>query len=165
MFAIPRVGYGSPHHALNVTLSNLGKVGSDNANGLQGPEPTSSRQNIASPAQTSDPRLLSPSLPGLLAASNDLDEPLTVKGEINLEPDNDYPDELAGRADLNLLIGEDGSVRWIGVEYSELESTVLQPIVDKFMKAQFSRPTVAGIPRLAMIRIEVVIGAATAQTE
>lgn len=98
----------------------------------------------------------------IVFGSEALDRPLNLQTELVLEPAETFPNTVSGRIELNLLIGEEGNILWIGTEYSDVDLTTLQFITERFSKARFSKPTVAGLASKVMIRVEILVGAAKA---
>jgi hypothetical protein len=112
-----------------------------------------------SPAQNESNEHLFPRPPLVIAhGSDELDEPLSVESGNEIELPDSISDQISGRAEISLLIGHDGFVRWIGVASTDLSNEDLQPIIDQFRTKQFTRPTIAGLPTNVIIRVEIKIG-------
>jgi len=94
----------------------------------------------------------------IVFGSDALDNPLQLTNDLELDPEEKYPADLTGRAELNLLIANDGSVRWVAVEQSDLTDAVLKPLIEKFQNAKFSPPVVGGLPTWVLIRVEINVG-------
>jgi hypothetical protein len=94
----------------------------------------------------------------VLIGSESLDMPLQLENDLNIEALEDLSTDTSGKAELNLLVAEDGKVRWITVESNELPELVLNQLVGKFQKAQFSPPKASGLPTWVLIRMEISVG-------
>ena len=90
--------------------------------------------------------------------SDELDEPVSLESGNEIEIPDGISDQISGRAEISLLIGHDGLVRWIGLTSTALSDEELQPIIERFRTTQFKRPTIAGRPTSVIIRVEIEIG-------
>jgi len=114
------------------------------------------------PAQNDTNEHLFPRPPLMIAhGSDELDEPLSVESGKEIEIPDGISDQFSGRAEISLLVGHDGFVRWIGVASTDLSDEALQPIIEQFRTTQFTRPTIAGLPTNVIIRVEIKIESQT----
>ena len=89
--------------------------------------------------------------------SKSLDLPLTPSPPPELEPPGGYSHNVRGSATLGLLIDENGIVRWLAVNESNLSPEINTHIAQSFAEVQFTPPTQRGKPVRVFLEIEVRI--------
>lgn len=99
----------------------------------------------------------------LLYFIDELDSQPTPIAEILPTAAHDYPAEIHGRAEFSLLITETGAVTWIGIDFSEFDESILQPIVENLMRSRFTPGIFNGDPVATVMRIEVKIANGVSQ--
>lgn len=90
--------------------------------------------------------------------SEDLDSPVKVITEPDLEPPKGYPKDVHGVATLTLLIDTDGHVRWVNLDSTDFKAEINERITEAFSKTLFYPPYKNGKPVRAVFKIQINIG-------